>query len=482
MTAAFPASVPTTAQLRGDIGDNVATFLSAGIDGVVTTIPVDDTSEFPSAGLASIKKASGLGLVEVFSYTGKTANSFTGVTRDFNGKGSDSYAENDEVHLYWVANHHNRHVEETIAVADNIRNRFGLNTDIVIPNGIGKEFNGLTVLKSPSVGANNLLEIKAAGGAAVWDVKFTDATGALDFTPSTSTYPFKINAALTLGISGTLSNCSYSWSADPNTGINYISSGTFSFIANGVVAATIDGNARLQINAGALSTPGLRFITDNDTGLMLSALGQMDLVASAQWGLRIKPFTALIRSGSVGAPALAFDAQVNCGAYFVSASRWALVANGNRMIDMSDAGAYPIVQILGQARFIDGTAAAPSMTFSSETGTGFLRPAANTIAWSTGGTQKGFLWNGGIRAPDGSVSYSAYSFVNNPNTGMYAISYNLVFANSGVEVMLLEKPADLSATETSLRIYDKDNAALEHVTVGAANSGGAGFKLLRIVN
>ncbi len=163
MTASFPTSVPTTANLRGDISDNVATFLSAGITAGATTIPVDDATEFPSAGIASIKKASGLGLVEVISYTGKTANSLTGVTRDFNGKGADSYAENDEVRLYWVADHHNRHVEESIAVAQNVKNRFGLNTNIVIPDSIGKEFNGLTVLKSPSCFTNSSLNSGNAG-------------------------------------------------------------------------------------------------------------------------------------------------------------------------------------------------------------------------------------------------------------------------------------------------------------------------------
>ncbi len=38
------------------------------------------------------------------------------------------------------------------------------------------------------------------------------------------------------------------------------------------------------------------------------------------------------------------------------------------------------------------------------------------------------------------------------------------------------------ATETYLMLYDVDNATLERVTVGAADSGGVGFKVLRIPN
>lgn len=39
-----------------------------------------------------------------------------------------------------------------------------------------------------------------------------------------------------------------------------------------------------------------------------------------------------------------------------------------------------------------------------------------------------------------------------------------------------------TAGETYLMVYDVDNATLERVTVGAADSGGAGFKVLRIPN
>lgn len=41
---------------------------------------------------------------------------------------------------------------------------------------------------------------------------------------------------------------------------------------------------------------------------------------------------------------------------------------------------------------------------------------------------------------------------------------------------------DATAGNTRLLIYDVDNAAIERVSVGAADSGGAGYKLLRIPN
>lgn len=53
------------------------------------------------------------------------------------------------------------------------------------------------------------------------------------------------------------------------------------------------------------------------------------------------------------------------------------------------------------------------------------------------------------------------------------------FSNAASLLTRFSTPA---AGETSLWLYDADNATLERVTVGIADSGGAGFKVLRIPN
>jgi len=55
----------------------------------------------------------------------------------------------------------------------------------------------------------------------------------------------------------------------------------------------------------------------------------------------------------------------------------------------------------------------------------------------------------------------------------------LVITNSELQGGF-DNPA--TATHTALLLYDVDNATVERVTVGAADSGGVGFKLLRIPN
>jgi len=62
--------------------------------------------------------------------------------------------------------------------------------------------------------------------------------------------------------------------------------------------------------------------------------------------------------------------------------------------------------------------------------------------------------------------------------GSYTSHLDIVF-NS---VTTLQVDRDATAGNTRLLIYDVDNGTFERVSVGAADSGGAGFKLLRIPN
>ncbi len=59
---------------------------------------------------------------------------------------------------------------------------------------------------------------------------------------------------------------------------------------------------------------------------------------------------------------------------------------------------------------------------------------------------------------------------------------NLSLVAGGLEAIRAEDPADLAATETSLWLYDDDTGAIVQVTVGADDTGGSGFKVLRIAN
>jgi len=56
----------------------------------------------------------------------------------------------------------------------------------------------------------------------------------------------------------------------------------------------------------------------------------------------------------------------------------------------------------------------------------------------------------------------------------------ITFLTLGAEVARFDRST--TATHTRFMVYDVDNATVERVTVGAADSGGSGFKVLRIPN
>lgn len=69
------------------------------------------------------------------------------------------------------------------------------------------------------------------------------------------------------------------------------------------------------------------------------------------------------------------------------------------------------------------------------------------------------------------------------DSGLGWISADLVALVAGAQAAVAaEDPADLAAGETSLWVYDADEGALMQATVGAEDSGGSGYRVLRIPN
>jgi len=82
---------PLSSQLMQDLSNwPSTTLLDGAIDAVVTTITVDSTADFPSAGVMNIGS-------EKISYTGVTATTFTGCTRGALGTTAASHADNASV-------------------------------------------------------------------------------------------------------------------------------------------------------------------------------------------------------------------------------------------------------------------------------------------------------------------------------------------------------------------------------------------------
>ncbi len=129
------------------------------------------------------------------------------------------------------------------------------------------------------------------------------------------------------------------------------------------------------------------------------------------------------------------------------------------------------------ANFPSGTAAVPSITFDSDLDTGILNPAANELAFTTGGTQRLSISSAGQLSNNlGTAGAPSYTFTGDVNTGIYspgadqvAISTNgtgRLFINSSGSVgigtstpsTLLEIKQDQDAN-TRLRISNATNGS-----------------------
>jgi hypothetical protein len=73
-----------------------------------------------------------------------------------------------------------------------------------------------------------------------------------------------------------------------------------------------------------------------------------------------------------------------------------------------------------------------------------------------------------------------WTFIGDDNTGIGGEINQVSIITNGSESIRID--TDTTAGNTRFMLYDVDNATLERVTVGAADSGGAGFKVLRIPN
>lgn len=110
----YPTSDPTDQSLYIAV-NNAETALSAGIDNSVTTIPVYTAAVFAADGIIGIG-------TEAIHYTGKTATTFTGCTRGFDGTAAAAHAMDDQVVATVAAAQHNNPKDEIIAMAIDLRN------------------------------------------------------------------------------------------------------------------------------------------------------------------------------------------------------------------------------------------------------------------------------------------------------------------------------------------------------------------------
>lgn len=190
--------------------------------------------------------------------------------------------------------------------------------------------------------------------------------------------------------------------------------------------------------------------------------------------------------------------------------------------------------------FGDGSAAAPSITFTADPDTGLYRIGANILGFATGGVERLRIDSTGLLTATAGLTFAGpllfstdnaqdigASGANRPrdihaggvncytSIALYNVTTRIgviarhraivgsgtdnslaLFSEIGLDMyffvdglvtvqMLLQRDAAIAALDVALRIRNKDSAGTartSQITLGATDSGGTGFRLLRVPN
>lgn len=296
--------------------------------------------------------------------------------------------------------------------------------------------------------------------------------------------------AMQLGLQA--SSPTYTFDGDSDTGMYRVAANRIALRAGGSdYVDVLSTGADLQLQDGSAGTPAIRFAADTNTGIYRNATDSLRLVAGGTIvatavlsGTSVAQF--VVGSGTSTEPSLCIAGNQSHGFYRVAG------------LDVTGSSVPIAVPF--------STAAAPGFTFAGDENTGIYRSAADTLDITTSGSSSFTVdgTNGVIsskfthRFIDGSAATPSLSFTNDTNTGLYRSGADVLnFSTGGTSRMQIETTelsmtfggaqafkvdANATAGNTRMLVYDVDNGTIERVSVGAADSGGAGFKVLRIPN
>jgi len=259
--------------------------------------------------------------------------------------------------------------------------------------------------------------------------------------------------------------------------------GTWNVTGSVAASAAITAGTTLGVTGvasfavGTVGAPGIAFTAYPTTGFYSDAEGYIDVVSygasKAQlgyYGLYSKNFLASSNTSA----GFNTDAAYNLEFRFAnkaSTPTWGIKSS----VQMNDVSAAKTAVSTGIYSNLT-TSTTNTQNHSAALGWRVFESEATTHASSTGvvtGIVNYHVANGTFSGATVTNQYGFYCEALS-GAGTLNIPLELVSCMRG----------DYSATagDTRLLVYDVDNATLERVTVGIADSGGAGYKLLRIAN
>lgn len=267
-----------------------------------------------------------------------------------------------------------------------------------------------------------------------------------------------------LGPAGSLGAPSYSFSADPDTGIWLGAANTISFVTNGIhkmnigPLAILPGVVTLTID-GTAANPAYSFNNDPNTGIYSFGADELGVAVGGTNTVRLhSTYTFSLVPvigplGSAAAPTYTFTTDLDTGIYRAGANN----------LGFSTAGVSAgLIDEIGNFRWRDGTNALPAYSFSGDSDTGIFRSGSGEMRFTCDGTTRFILSASYFQSVstqmanvDGSAGTPAYGFTADPDTGIYRSGANaLNFSEGGAGYRVGYRTVPRSTTVTTLDISD----------------------------
>jgi hypothetical protein len=208
------------------------------------------------------------------------------------------------------------------------------------------------------------------------------------------------------------------------------------------VSGNISASAQFYSGRGVVGGPAYSFVNDTTTGLYSPAASQLalSLAGTARLTLTTSNITSTLPwlgpVGSAAAPTYSFTGDTTTGIFHPAASSIGFSVGGASTMTIGPSDITVGLPIRGST----GTAAAPSYSFSAESTSGMYMYTAGQIGLSVAGvsrmvmTTSSFTATLPLQGPDGAVGAPAFSFTNEPTSGLYRSGTGMVsFATLGVD-------------------------------------------------
>jgi len=293
-----------------------------------------------------------------------------------------------------------------------------------------------------AVGVDSNAETGSNAGSNFVFYNYTDAGAfigtSLNLNRSTGNATFGGSVTITGTIAtslGSVSAPSYSFTGDTNTGMYSASADTLDFATAGARRLSISSSGGVTVAPNVTTASAFIELGGGRTG---DGYAYIDFVGDTTY----TDYAFRILRNNTGANASTQIIHRGTGNFDLSTSEAAalrLITGGASRVVVASTGE---VSFNGQIQAATGTAATPTISFASDTNTGFFSPSADQIGLTLGGTERwrwntSFLYagngNGSAALSNniGTVTVPNFTFVGDTNTGMYWIGADQIGFSAG---------------------------------------------------